>query len=353
MAKTDDIIKREISKIGNKPPLIRRVFVGSSNYDQKLWNRGGLSFGDDSIVYGSNDFAWYKKEKWYDKFSKTTINNKPVIVIEGSHCLNTKSWGNAQLQRFHHAYGALLNGVLAIYYLKKGEHPVRHDLMVAALSASDVHSDKSTVRYLVTEYISDIEKVVEAMAKYGENSKELSQVIQGIEANMNKVFLKFFNSKRFGGDWIKYLESRDLIKTSSGWFKIRGPRYKNFTDSSFRMGHIVVGEALTTKYLLIKAGIDLKKEPFYYLFPFLEKSELKRINASRSHDKEWKILQSSSAWKILTIDDLTGLNPDFEKKLRTTFKTIDLNKNRKMRDEAVSIIELGLLTGEITIKKND
>lgn len=351
MAKTDDIIKRELSKIGDKPPLVRRVFVGSSNYDQKLWHKGGLSFGANSIVYGSNDFAWYKKEKWYDKFSKTTINYKPVVVIEGSHCLNTKSWGSAQLQRFHHAYGALLNGVLAIYYLKKGKHSVRHDLMAAALSASDVHSDEPTVRYLVTEYISDIEKIIKAMSRHGENSKELKKVIQEIEANMNKAFLKFFNSKRFGGDWTKYLESRDLVKTSIGWFKIRGPRYKNFTDSSFRMGHIVVGEALTTKYLLIKAGIDLKKEPFYYLFPFLEKSELKKINASRLHDKEWNILRSSNAWKILTVDDLAGLKQNFEKKLRTTFKTINMNKNRKMRNEAVSIIKKGLQSGKITINK--
>jgi len=352
MSKTDDIIKRELGRTGDNPPLFRRVFVGSSKHDQKLWHMGGLSFGRDGVVYGSNDFAWYKKEKWYDRFSKTKIDSKPVIVIEGSHCLNTKSWGNAQLQRFHHAYGALLNNVLAIYYLKKGKYPIRPDLMAAALSASDVHSDRPTVCYLITDDISDIEQVVKTMSKYGEDSKELEKIIYRIKAKMNKVFLRFFNSKRFGGDWVKYLESRDVIKSSFGWFKIRGPRYKNFTDSSFRMGHIVVGEALITKYLLIKAGINLKKEPFYYLFPFLEKSELEKISVSKSHDKEWKILRSSNAWKILTVDDLAGLDKDFENKLRTIFKTIDLNKNRRMRNEAVSTIREGLISGEITIKKN-
>lgn len=346
MAKTDDIIKRELSSIGNTPTLFRRVFIGSSNFDQHTWSDGGLSFGINGVVYGSNDFAWYKNEKWFDRLTNTYVDQSPKIVVEGSHCLNTRSWGNAQLQRFHHAYGALLNNVLSVYYLKKGQHSIRHDLMAAALSASDFNSDNPLVRYLITDDLQDIHDLVYSFDK---SDQSLLTVIKRIEEKMLAVFNDFFISDEYKGDWVKYLKSRDLIKTQYGWVKIRGPRYKNFTDSSFRMGHIVVGEALVSKYLLLKSGVDLQKENFIYLFPFLERSEYNTINNSRNHDKEWKILVSDKSWKIKTVDELLGLDTDFEKQLRTIYKNIDLNKERGMRDKAVEIIEKGLLNGSIII----
>ncbi|MFH1543238.1 MAG: hypothetical protein ABIE03_01765 [Patescibacteria group bacterium] len=346
MSKTDDIIKRELSSIGNTDTLKRRVYIGSSNHDQDIWAEGGLSFGINGVVYGSNDFAWFADEEWFDPFTQQIVNSSPKIVIEGSHCLNTRSWGNAQLQRFHHAYGALLNNILSIYYLKKGQHEIRHDLMAAALSASEEHSQDPCIRYLITDELSDIKKLV----KCYENTTDLKEIIKQIENKMLKTFNRFFLAPPYNGDWKLYLESRDLIKTKYGWVKIRGPRYKNFTDSSFRMGHIVVGEALVSKYLLLKSNIDLQKEKFLYLFPFLEREEFNRINNSRNHDKEWKILVSDKSWNIITVDELVGLNPSFEKELRTTYKNIDLNVERSKRDYAVKIIEEGLLNNSISIK---
>lgn len=347
MPKSDDFIKRELSSIGNTKTLKRRVFIGSSNQDQEIWANGGLSFGVNEIVYGSNDFAWYKEEIWNDPLTGEKINARPMVVVEGSDCLSTRSWGNAQLQRFHHAYGSLLNGILSIYYLKRGDHEIRPDLMAAALSASDFHSQDALVRYLVTDEIEDIRNIVKS---FEISQAELKKNIESVENKMLLRFNQVFQSTFYKGDWHKYLESRDLIKTQFGWVKIRGPRYKNFTDSSYRMGHIVVGEALVSKYLLLMAGINLEKEKFYYLFPFLERSEFDEISTSRNHDKEWKILVSDKNWEVITVDELSGLEPSFEKDLRTVYKEMDLNVERSKRDYAVRVIEEGLLNGSILIK---
>lgn len=348
MSKTDDIVKRELSSIGDHPPLYRRVFLGSSNYDQKTWSQNGLTFGINGVEYGSNDFAWYKNENWKDPLNNTVCNKRPVVVIEASHCLNTKSYGNAQLQRFHHAYGSLLSGILSIYYLKKGPLLIRHDLLAAALAASNTVGNRFT-RYIVTDELSNVSDIVNTIADKGENSEELAYLLNQIELKMEAGFNNFF-ARNFNSDWKSYLESRAIFHTPSGWVKILGPRYKNFTDSSVRMGHIVVGEGLVSKYLLLKSKLLSPDEPFYFVFPFIERSEINKLNIVLRHDKEWQIITHEKGINILSIDELTGLDSDFSELLRTKFKNLDLNKNRHERDVAVDAIIKGLLNGSLKIK---
>ena len=171
MAKTDDIIKVELSEIGDYKNLKRRGFIGSSNHDQDLWTDGGLTFSFGGKVYGSNDFAWYIDEAWVDPSTGIRCNKKPVLVVEGTHCLNTESFGTAQIQRFHHAYGPFRNGIISVYYLRKGKHEIRHDLLLAAYIANFVHGYKQNhCAYLVTEEIEDIQQLVKLIGDYGETS---------------------------------------------------------------------------------------------------------------------------------------------------------------------------------------
>ena len=50
MPKTDDIIKQELTNIGNYKNLFMRGFIGSSNYDQELWVDGGLTFRFNGVI---------------------------------------------------------------------------------------------------------------------------------------------------------------------------------------------------------------------------------------------------------------------------------------------------------------
>ena len=91
---------------------------------------GGLTFKHDGLSFGSNDAAYY-----IDDYGIET----PIMALELTDALNRGSRGNAQYQRFHHALGAVRNGVIGVYYLKPGEHEVQPDLYKMALSAWEIH----------------------------------------------------------------------------------------------------------------------------------------------------------------------------------------------------------------------
>lgn len=141
---SDEIIKREIiDYLGYETHGIKlRVFPQSSNEDQKPFSEGGLTFGYKGVSYGSCDAAWYVDEKWVDGLNEKEINQKPVIALEGTDALNRNSGGNALYQRFHHALGAVKNGVVGVYYLKKGKTKIQPDLFGMAYFASKVEKGK-------------------------------------------------------------------------------------------------------------------------------------------------------------------------------------------------------------------
>lgn len=328
MSKTDDIIKREISRIGNYKNLKMRYFVGSSNYDQELWCDGGLTFGYNGYIYGSNDFAWYRDEPWEHEFTGKTVNQKPIIVVEGTHCLNTKSYGTAQLQRFHHAYGAFLNNIISVYYLKEGKHPIRHDLLLAAYNASKYHRGLGNKgAYIVTDQIDELDKLVKLVGDFGEDSTEVQTYIEELLDNMKLRFYEHFerNFLDKGKNFEDYLFKRAVIKTGKGhWVKFLGPRKDSIVDPSIRYGHIVLGEAYVTKYLLK----EIEVEDFIYFFPLMSKKDIEEITATLTSDKEWLLLTNSADWTIVSLDEI-----DFEDKTLTSgiipFRTLNLNDNRK------------------------
>ena len=126
---SDEIVKREIiDNVGaSVGPYYARVFHEGSNDDQRLFSDGGLTFSYENQDYGSCDCVYVEKK-----------NGKEVAIlaIEGTDCLGRGSSGNAQYQRFHHALGAVKNGITGIYYLRHGKHKVQEDLYGMAYNIS-------------------------------------------------------------------------------------------------------------------------------------------------------------------------------------------------------------------------
>lgn len=291
--KSDYIIKQELNSIGEVGNLKLRIFPGSSREDQIHWVDGGLCFGKTGLLYGSNDAVWYVEEAWKDPLTNRKSALKPVIAVEGTLALERGSSGNAQYQRFFHALGAVLSGVIGIYYLREGKDPMRYDLPMAALNASELHK----CDYLITTNLNDVKKVVEAIGLHGLISSQYKNISDNIKSEMRCYFNKYL--KYIHHDEIKqYFKRRSIIRLVDGTnIKYLAENYRNFTESSQRGGHVILGEFLLAKYFL--------KDKFYFLLPRLTNSDITRLDNSRK--KEWKIIRSDNLGKIVTLDDLEGV----------------------------------------------
>ena len=329
MSKTDDIIKQELTNVGNYKNLYMRGFIGSSNYDQELWIDGGITFRFNGRSYGSNDFAWYKKEKWIEPSTGVICNEKPVIVIEGTDCLNTRSFGTAQIQRFHHAYGPFMNGgIICIYYLKEGEYEVRNDLSLAVYYANIVEKYKDRkCAYLITSQISDIEKLVKLVGDYGEYHEKVWDFVDEILDEMKQHFLNHYNGKY--SNYEEYLNSHYIFKCKDGnWIKYIGAKERSFTDSSIRYGHIVLGEAFVAHYLLAGKGLIPNDKKVHYYFPLINSTELSEMKLTLTKDKEFAILTNTTYWYVIKYDNVVFDDASIKTDI-LPFRTADLNKQRK------------------------
>jgi hypothetical protein len=292
--KSDYIIKQELNSIGEIGRLKLRIFPGSSREDQIHWVDGGLCFGKADLLYGSNDGVWYlDDEEWEDSLSGQTSNKRPMVAVEGTLALERGSSGNAQYQRFFHALGAVLSGVIGIYYLREGKDSMRYDLPMAALHAGEIHK----CDYFITTSLNDVKKVVEVIGLHGISSPEYNSVSRAIKDKMrdyfNQALLRIHN-----GDINDYFKRRSIIKLADGTnIKYLAGNYRNFTESSQRGGHIVLGEFLLAKYFL--------KEKFYYLLPRLTHTDISKLD--NSDKKEWKIIRADELGQVITMEELEGL----------------------------------------------
>ena len=350
MGKTDDFIKSEIDTIKTKN-LEKRRFIGNSNMDQKLWIDGGLTFGYNGFKYGSLDFAFYKEnEKWIDPLTNEETKKRPIVVIEGSDCLNTRSWGNAQIQRFHHIYGGFLAGLCSIYYLRKGEHSIKPELFgVASHLNQKYRKEKSLAALLIIDDFAQLKNLIEVIDEYGAPSEEYIKVIDEINKEMEKRFLFFF--KKFNG-WEDYLESRAIIKYFDGTFiKYLGPKKRSLLDSSQRMGHIVIGEAFVSRFLLERSNLfRIGTDFFYYFFPLLTKREIEEIDAKLRHDKEWRLLRKrDNPWRLVTMDCISGIENRIRDLIQNKFRMANLNECKGEWNKCKKYIANKLKNGEYKI----
>lgn len=334
---SDEIIKREIiEKVGYKFKNIKlRIFPEASNDDQLLFSNGGLTFGYGNVVYGSCDACWYIDDKWLDGYNNIEVDCKPIIVLEGTDALNRRSSGNAQYQRFHHVLGAVKNGCLGIYYLKKGKCKIQPDLFGMAYNATK----KEKGIYLI---IDDLQIVKDILCLYN-NSEKFIVYINNYLIKMKKIFETNF-SKKYKNDWKIFAEKRSTIIKNNYIIKYAARMRRNFTDGSQRAGHIALGEMYLTKYYFFD-------KYFYYLFLKMTSDDLINLDKRKTTDKEWYLLRNEPGVKILTIDDIENLDKNIKNDLLSIKDEPVKGKALKIYQNAKKYIHTGLENNTLKIMK--
>lgn len=292
---SDEIVKREIiDTVGPKVgPYYARVFSEGSNDDQRLFKDGGLTFSFEGQDYGSCDCVYVIQKDGVEI---------PVLAIEGTDCLGRGSSGNAQYQRFHHALGAVKQGVIGIYYLREGEFKVQPDLYGMAYNISKAYGTP----YLIIQDLGVIKKILELMSG---PQGVFNQYIENYQKYSHQIYLDNF-SRLYQNKLEKFADKRSTIIFENYVVKYSSRNSRNFTDGQLRGGHIAVGEMFLTKSIFV----DKK---FLYLWPRMTRDELFLLDISKSNDKEWSLLRHEPGVEIKTLDDLIGLPDD----LRSFFFT--------------------------------
>jgi hypothetical protein len=290
---SDAVIKREIKEILGETigELNLRIFIQNSRDDQRLVGDGGLTFSHDGKNYGSCDAGYFIQDAGGEE--------KVVIAIEGTDALNRKSSGNAQNQRFHHALGAVKNGLTGIYYLRKGKHSIRPDLYETAYIASK----KEKGNYLI---INDLKVLKDLLSLY-DDKKSFDIFVQKYLEEMHEIFVEKFTAL-YDGDWETFADKRSTIIKPDYVIKHAGRSKRGFTDSSQRSGHIAVGEMYLTKYFFYGKKV-------YYLFPKMPKEDLIYLDKHKANDKEWHLLRHEPNVEIKTMDDIKGLPKNIREEL--------------------------------------
>ena len=283
---SDEIVKREIiDHVGpNVGDFYARVFNEGSNDDQRLFSEGGLTFTHNSQDYGSCDCVYVKDDN--------KGNQIAVLAIEGTDCLGRGSSGNAQYQRFHHALGAVKQGIIGIYYLRPGKHKVQPDLYGMAYNSSK----KFGTPYLIVQELSVIKKILELM---GSDLHELEKYINDYQQKCYSIYLDKFNTL-YKGDWNIFAKKRSTIIFNDHIVKYSSRNIRNFTDGSQRAGHIAVGEMFLSRYFF-------PEKELFYLWPRITTEEVLTLDRTKGQDKEWSLLRNEPGVTIKTLDDIEDI----------------------------------------------
>ena len=294
---SDELIKREIVdffRSASSGPTLR-IFPQSSRDDQKNFSDGGLTFGVNGTLFGSCDAAWFKVEPWMDQNDGLVYPIKPVLALEATDALSRGSSGNAQYQRFHHALGAVRNGVTGVYYFRKGPDKIQPDLFGMAVAASKIEGTP----YVVTD---DLQVVKSILRK--QESESYTDYLGEVLTQMEIIFKDSFDS-RYRSDWNEFARKRSTIILKNTVVKYAARNVPNFTESSQRAGHIAVGEMYLTKYFFPELN-------FIYLFPRMSHEDLRTLDRGKTTDKEWFLLRNEPGVVIKTIDDVENLSQDIK-----------------------------------------
>lgn len=290
---SDELIKREIVdyfKSDIQSPSLR-IFPQSSRDDQKNFSDGGLTFGVNGTLFGSCDAAWYEEDSWRDKNDGLVYPIRPLLALEATDALSRGSSGNAQYQRFHHALGAVRNGVAGVYYFRKGPDKIQPDLFGMAVAASRIEK----APYIVTDDLQLVKSVLRM-----QNSANYADYLSEVITQMECTFVESFKS-RYGSDWNEFARKRSTLFKQNKVIKYAARNVRNFTESSQRAGHIAVGEMYLTKYFF-------PDKEFFYLFPRMSGGDMKSLDIGKSTDKEWFLLRNEPGVKIKTLDDIDNLS---------------------------------------------
>lgn len=326
---SDARIKRDLRRIGTQGKLNLRVF-DESHEDHKPWKEGGLRFG----IYGSNDGAWYINERWKDPITGEICEKRPVIVVEGSYGTERGNIGSAQYARFHHALGAVIRGLIGVYFIPERSYYYRNgiehvakwrlDLVYACLGASKLHAPG---KYLMIDAYNPalLKKLVEAYG-FDDKSKQdhlISQITKHMQTYADKAYYETYGTTDPNAAF--RAPRRNYVDTGERIGKILKHNVKAFTDARYRNGHIIVGEALILRYWSGKE-VDL-------ILPRFTSEDCKMLD--KREQKEWKLLRSRPDIRIVTFDDLIFQDRSLERDLVDIRDKLPLKSNTLIKMNAI------------------
>jgi len=305
---SDARIKSLLKSIGSIGNLHLRIF-DESHDDQKPWHEGGLTFGE----YGSNDAAWYIDEKWIDPIDKTVADKRPVVVVEGSYGTEYGNIGSAQYARFSHALSATMRGLIGIYLIPRvseyhrtnGSVSVsywRYDMVYGCLGASEKHSGE----YIMMDPY-HIEKLKKLLELISEGSPKVDTFLKKVKNEMRLYADTKFKEKYGKIDFDKVFSDphRQYLYGKPRVGKILKHNILAFTNSRYRNGHIILGEALINRYWF-KREVDL-------ILPRFTHEDVKHLD--KTSGKEWHVIRKRKDINIITFDDLIFEDDKLEKRL--------------------------------------
>ena len=334
---SDQIVKNEIKdKVKRFEGIVLRIFPDSSNEDQRPVEEGGLTFSYNGVNYGSCDAGWFEKKE-----IDGNIVEIPLIGLEGTDALNRGSTGNAQYQRFHHALGAVKNGYIGIYYLRKGDSIVQPDLFEMAYNAT-IH-EPGEGAYLIIQDLNIVNDILELIVKYGRASEQVNQYLKDYAEKMHKYWYenKF---KQYDYNWDIFADKRSTILNDDYIIKYAGRMKRNYTDGSQRAGHIAVGEMYLSKYLFYGKKV-------YYLCPRMNSEEVAYLDKHKADDKEWHLLRHEDNVFYVTRDDLENVPSEVISKLVAISDSPMKGRVLSIFKECMDIIKHGLIDGSIKLKR--
>jgi len=351
MAYDSDIRVKENLKDISRNAKIKNLKIRAfdeSNEDQKHWTKGGLTFGPENCLFGSNDVAWFL-EKPYVVNNNQISNLTPVLVVEGSYGTETGNTGSAQYARFSHALGAVIDGFIGVYFIpfestyRKSDGTestayVRYDMLYAALNVSDIEKGE----YLFIDAY-DLNLMTELLEAVDDGNKDkIKMVIQKV-----KEIMKSFADRHDATKHKKYVYNCDRVGkllmfnvVAFSDFNFRtNTKYKS---GRFRNGHTIVGDALKNIYW--------HKKPFDLILARFTHKDCKKLDSFKK--KEWLLLRTFKNLRIITLDDLEFNDKELEKELYLFLDVLPLlNDNLVKKNVLSKKILSGFKDGSIKINE--
>tara|TARA_X000000368_G_scaffold73335_1_gene53846 strand:- start:1337 stop:2338 length:1002 start_codon:yes stop_codon:yes gene_type:complete len=311
-----------ISESGDKINL--RIGL-TQKKEERLWEEGGLTFKHNGLKYGSCDACFYIDSGAGEKVA--------IMAIELTDALNRRSSGNAQYQRFHHALGAVKNGVIGVYFLKEGEHPVRPENYAMALHAWDEYNTP----YIISQDLGELRELLKLWNCKEKYNQRLSEIKQKMK--------KHYDNWKYSRDLENFAVNRGRIIFDDNIIHITARKTSNFTKSSQRAGHIACGEM----YLSLAIFPD---KHLYYLWPRMTRAEIDELNRVKVDDKEWSLLTKNTRVTLVTRDEIRGLSHELTERLEKIADeplTSGSNAMEKVWKPCLRAIQDGLRDGSLSV----
>ena len=344
---------KEIARSANLKRLKLRIF-DESREDQRHWIEGGLTFGPNACIYGSNDAGLFLDEPYFVD-GKEIAKQTPVIAIEGSYGTETGNTGSAQYARFSHALGATIEGFIGVYFIpfkstyvsgdgKSTTAYVRPEMIYAALNASNTEKGE----YLFIDAYNP-QPLIDLLKSLDSNDKvnierDIQQIKQIMLSCAKKRSLRSRMQYAYQNSRIGKILMFNVVSFSSYNFRTR----TSYRSGRFRNGHTIAGTALLELYK--------NDKPFDLILPRFTSDDLKELD--KSHQKEWILLRTHRDISIITLDDLIFQNSNLQNTLYNFLDPLPLVGNiLKKKNELSDMILQEFRQGSIkidwdSVKKN-